>query len=120
VVDRNEHKSQTKGSVSRKLRRDQTDAERALWAKIRSKQLSGAKFRRQQTIGPYIVDFINFESRLVIEIDGGQHGQDKMRNKDEERTKRLQQRGYQVIRFWDNEVLQNIDGVLEKILEALK
>ena len=120
MVDRNEHEPRTKGRVSRKLRRDQTDAERALWAKLRSKQIVGAKFRRQQTIGPYVVDFVNFDSNLIVEVDGGQHGRDKMRNKDEERTKWLQQRGYKVIRFWDNEVLQNIDGVLEKILEALK
>jgi very-short-patch-repair endonuclease len=119
VVDGNEYRSQTKGSVSRKLRRDQTDAERALWAKLRSKQIAGAKFRRQQAIGPYFVDFVNFDSNLIVEVDGGEHGRDKMRNKDEVRTKWLQQRGYQVIRFWDNEVLQNIDSVLEKILEVL-
>jgi very-short-patch-repair endonuclease len=82
--------------------------------------MMGAKFRRQQPIGPYIVDFINFENKLVIEIDGGQHGQDNMRKKDEDRTMWLKGRGYQVLRFWDNEVLQNIDGVLEKILAALK
>ena len=120
MIDRQNRKERSKNSISRKLRRDQTDAERALWAKIRSKQLNGAKFRRQQIIGPYIVDFVNFDSSLIVEVDGGQHGRDKMRNKDEERTKWLQQRGYYVIRFWDNEVLQNIDGVLEKILQALK
>ena len=119
MVDGNEYRSQTKGSVSRKLRRDQTDAERALWAKLRSKQIAEAKFRRQQAIGPYVVDFVSFDSNLILEVDGGEHGRDKMRNKDEVRTKWLQQRGYQVIRFWDNEVLQNIEGVLEKILEAL-
>ena len=79
----------------------------------------GAKFRRQQPVGPYIVDFINFDSSLIIEIDGGQHN-DEVRKKDEDRMMWLQNRGYRVIRFWNNEVLQNIDGVLEKILAALK
>jgi very-short-patch-repair endonuclease len=120
VIDRQKRKERNKNSSSRKLRRNQTDAERNLWAKIRSKQLNGAKFRRQQIIGPYVVDFVNFDSNLIVEVDGGQHGRDKIRNKDEERTKWLQQRGYQVIRFWDNEVLQNIDSVLEKIFAALK
>jgi very-short-patch-repair endonuclease len=114
------NKGQINKRISSKLRRDQTDAEKTLWARLRSKRLMGIKFRRQQPIGPYVVDFINFDSRLVVEIDGGHHGQDNMRNKDKKRTMWLQQRGYQVIRFWDNEVLQNIDGVLEKILTALK
>jgi very-short-patch-repair endonuclease len=113
-------KNQGKMSIVRKLRRDQTDAERTLWARLRSKQLRGAKFRRQQAIGPYIVDFINFDSRLVLEIDGSQHNEEEMRQKDEDRTMWLRERGYQVLRFWDNEVLQNVDSVLERILAALK
>jgi len=113
-------KGQISKRIASKLRCNQTDAERTLWSRLRSKQLTGVKFRRQQPLGPYIVDFINFDSKLVVEIDSGQHSQDKTRNEDEKRTMWLQQRGYQVIRFWDNEVLQNIDGVLEKILAALK
>ena len=113
-----------KGQISKKiasnLRRHQTDAEKALWLKLRSKQLAGMKFRRQQAIGPYIVDFVNFDDRLVIEIDGGQHSRHKIRTDDEKRTMWLQQQGYDIIRFWDNEVLQNIDGVLENILVALE
>ena len=113
-------KSRDRKNIARRLRRDQTDAEKTLWTRLRSKQLKGAKFRRQQPIGPYIVDFIDFDSRLVVEIDGGQHNEEKMINKDEDRTMWLIERGYQVLRFWDNEVLQNIDGVLEKILTTLK
>jgi very-short-patch-repair endonuclease len=118
--DRTANKGRVKKTIVRKLRRDQTDAERTLWARLRSKQLRGAKFRRQQLIGPYIVDFINFDSRLVLEIDGSQHNEEEMRQKDEDRTMWLRERGYQVLRFWDNEVLQNVDSVLERILAALK
>ncbi len=106
-------------SIASNLRRHQPDAERILWTRLRSKQLAGMKFRRQQSIGPYIVDFVNFDSKLVIEIDGGQHNRDIIVNKDKKRTMWLQLQGYNVIRFWDNEVLQNIDGVLENILAAL-
>jgi len=113
-------KSRVRKNIARRLRRDQTDAERTLWSRLRSKQFGGAKFCRQQPIGPYIVDFINFDIRLVVEIDGGQHSEEEMRKKDEDRTMWLRERGYQILRFWDNEVLQNVDGVLEKILAALK
>ena len=113
-------KERSKKNIARKLRRDQTDAERTLWIRLRNKQLGGVKFRRQQPVGPYIVDFIDFDNRLVVEIDGGQHNEEEMRKKDENRTMWLRERGYQVLRFWDNEVLCNVDGVLEKILAALK
>ena len=102
------------------LRHRQTEAEKALWTKLRSKQLSGTKFRRQQIIGQYIVDFVNFDNKLIIEIDGGQHSHDNMRKRDEERTIWLKQHGFNVIRFWDNEVLQNIDGVIERIFAYIK
>ena len=120
MLEQQMNKGRVKKTIARKLRRDQTDAERTLWARLRSKQLRGAKFRRQQPLGPYIVDFINFDSRLVVEIDGGQHNEEEMRQKDKDRTMWLMQRGYQVLRFWDNEVLQNVDSVLERILAALK
>ena len=120
MMEQKMREGQISKRIATKLRHNQTDAERILWTRLRSKQLTGTKFRRQQPVGPYIVDFITFESRLVIEIDGGQHNQDTMRNEDEKRTTWLQRRGYKVVRFWDNEVLQNIDGVLEKILAALK
>lgn len=102
---------------SRRLRRDQTDAERKLWVLLRSRHFIGFKFRRQRAIGPYIVDFICFETKLVIELDGGQHS-DK-RNYDEKRTAYLEEHGFQVIRFWDNEVLKNMEGVLQEIEKCL-
>ena len=88
-----------------------TDAERMLWNKLKAKQLR-VKFRRQHTIGKYIVDFVCLEKRLVIEIDGGQHaGLDK----DVSRDKWLEEQGYKVVRLWNNDVLANLEGVCEKI-----
>ncbi len=107
-------------ALARGLRKRQTDAERALWSKLRNKQIEGVKFRRQQPIGSYIVDFVSLERKLIIEIDGGQHNQRKVREKDEEREKWLKEKGYQILRFWNNDVLTNIEGVLEKIKETLE
>jgi len=104
----------------RKLRRNQTDAEERLWMNIRDRQLNGIKFRRQQPIGNYIVDFVSFEKKLIIEIDGGQHNYSQIINQDELRTDWLIKDGYQVIRFWNNEVLENLEGVLLKIKETLE
>jgi len=104
-------------SFARELRRRQTEAEKALWMRLRNKQLEGVKFRRQQPIGPYITDFTSFERKLVIEVDGGQHNEGKER--DEERMKWLMERGYRLLRFWNNDVLMNLEGVLERIREAL-
>jgi len=107
-------------AFARELRQKQTKAERLLWRKLRSKQLQGVKFRRQQPIGPYIVDLASFERKLVIEIDGGQHNKEAVRGRDEERVVWLKERGYRVLRFWNNEVLTNVEGVLERISEALE
>jgi very-short-patch-repair endonuclease len=104
---------------ARGLRQRQTDAEKALWVKLRNRQLQRVKFRRQQPMGSYIVDFVSFERRLIVEIDGGQHNEDKRKKRDAERTTKLEESGYRVIRFWNNEVLVNLEGVLEKIQEAL-
>ena len=112
-------KSQEQIAFARELRYKQTEAEGALWMRLRNKQLEGVKFRRQQPIGPYIVDFANFERKLIIEIDGGQHDEEKMRERDEERTTWLKEGGYQVLRFWNNDVLMNMGGVLERIREAV-
>ena len=106
-------------SLARKLRKEQTNAERTLWAKLKNRQLEGVKFRRQQPIGPYIVDFVTFEKNLVLEIDGGQHNEEEMIKMDEDRTIYLKRSGYQVLRFWDNEVFMNIEGVLQKISASL-
>jgi very-short-patch-repair endonuclease len=99
--------------LSRNLRKRQTDAENLLWRHLRRKQVEGCRFRRQQPIGRYIVDFVCLEKRLILEIDGGQHDIEK--DKDQERTNWLVTEGYSVLRFWNNEVLTNLEGVLETI-----
>lgn len=106
-------------TLARGLRRQQAIAERNLWARLRNKQIKGVKFRRQQFIGPYIVDFVSLERKLVIEIDGSQHNEEETRETDKKRTTWLKETGYQVIRFWDNAILTDINGVLQRIREAL-
>ena len=106
--------------LARVLRHRQTDAERKLWNELRNLQLEGIKFRRQQPIGHYIVDFISLDKKLIIEIDGSQHDEELIKEKDEQRTKWLEGEGYRVLRFWNNEVLTNIEGVFTFIQEALK
>ena len=96
------------------LRKRLTDAEQLLWNYLRMKQIEGLKFRRQQPIGNYIVDFACFENRIIIEVDGGQHAEN---NKDRERDLYLQRNGFRGLRFWNNEVLQNINEVLAVIRE---
>ncbi len=106
-------------NIAKTLRKRLTDTERALWRHLRAKQVEGFKFRRQEPIGKYIVDFVCYEKRIVIEVDGGQHAIDK--DRDEERDKWFNSQGFKVLRFWDNEVLTNINGVLEAIRgECLK
>jgi very-short-patch-repair endonuclease len=101
----------------RALRRNQTEAEKRLWRKLRSREFQGVKFRRQQPLGPYVADFCSFQNKVIIELDGGQHA--LTNEKDAKRTAYLKQSGFQVIRFWDNEVLNNIEGVLEDIWQNL-
>ena len=102
---------------ARQLRHNQTDVEAKLWARLRGRQIASAKFRRQYPIGQFIVDFCCFEQRLVVELDGGQHA-DAGRF-DQRRSDFLVAKGYRVLRFWNNDVTENIDGVLERISEAL-
>jgi len=104
-------------NIARMLRQRSTKAEKVLWRKLSSRQLEGYKFRRQQPIGPYIVDFVNFEEGIIIELDGGQHATD--RERDTEREDWLKGEGFQIIRFWNNDVFQNLDGVLETIRRKL-
>jgi very-short-patch-repair endonuclease len=101
--------------VARKLRRNSTEAERRLWARLRSRQLEGAKFVRQFAIGPYVADFACRAQHLVIELDGGQHGGAA----DAERTQLIERFGYRVLRFWNHEVVENLDGVVEAIAEEI-
>jgi very-short-patch-repair endonuclease len=102
-------------NISRVLRKGATNAENRLWFHLRDKHLQGIKFRRQEPIGKYIVDFVAFEKRLVIEIDGGQHAEEDEKEKDGRRDEWLVSQGFRVLRFWNNEVLQNLEGVLETI-----
>lgn len=105
--------------LAKKLRKNQTEVEKLLWYQIRNKQIGGVKFRRQQPIGPFIVDFIAFEKKLIIELDGGQHNVLKTRKQDQQRTEWLKKEGYIVLRFWNNEILENLESVLEEIRLAL-
>ena len=102
---------------AKSLRRNQTDAEGLLWHYLRNKQLDGYKFRRQQPIGPYIIDFACLPEKLLIELDGGQHAEHEAY--DERRDRFLQSKGYRVLRFWNNEVFENCFDVLEHIYQAL-
>ena len=104
--------------AAKRLRRNQTDAERLLWFRIRDRRLSGLKFKRQVPIYQYVVDFCCADARVIIELDGGQH--DVRQDVDAVRTKRLEELGYLVLRFWNNDVLSNIDGVLETIFSTAR
>ena len=103
--------------TAKRFRKDATEAERLLWRRLRRKQLEGYKFRRQQAIGRYVVDFVCLEKSLIIEVDGGQHAIE--RAKDIEREKWLRERGFRIVRFWNNDVLKNPDGVVERIVEEI-
>ena len=103
---------------SRELRRNGTPAERKLWNALSSRQFSGVRFNRQVVIRPYICDLVARSVKLVIEIDGGQHGD--AAGYDEVRTAFLEAKGYRVLRFWNNEVLDNIEGVVMAIEQALR
>ncbi len=103
---------------ARHLRKNQTEAESLLWSRIRRKLLGGHRFRRQHEIQGYIVDFVCLEQKLVVELDGGQHAESA--EADAKRTVAIASDGFRVIRFWNNDVLGNTDGVLEKILNELE
>lgn len=100
---------------SRQLRKNQTDAEQKIWGGLKHRQILGIKFRRQYIIAPYIVDFVSLSANIVIEIDGGQHSPDVDRYRDEY----IKKQGYQILRFWNNEVLENIEGVMQVIYDKL-
>ena len=102
---------------ARELRKRLTDAEKKLWRHLRLRQIEGCKFRRQQPIGKYIVDFVCFEKKLIIELDGGHHV--SQRSYDSNRTDWLEPQGYKVIRFWNNEVLGEIGVVLDVIVNEI-
>ena len=103
----------------KELRNQATDSERFLWSKLCSKQILGLKFQRQYGVGPYIVDFYCPERKLAIEVDGSQHLEPDQKVYDENRTAFLREHGINVVRFWSNDVMRNIDGVIEEIIFIL-
>ena len=98
---------------ARRLRKEMTDAERFVWARIRYRQIKNLKFRRQAPIGPYIADFVCHEIRLIIELDGGQHAEQI--EADEARTRWLEAAGYRIIRFWNHEVFEDWDRIVDQL-----
>ena len=109
-------RTHAKTGFARQLRREMTDAEQRLWYHLRNRALMGFKFRRQHPVGPYVVDFACLEVGLVVELDGGQHACDP---RDAPREAFLEARGFRVLRFWNNDVLQQAEDVLSAIHEAL-
>jgi very-short-patch-repair endonuclease len=104
-------------SRARQLRNDSTETERLLWQHLRRRQFDGFRFRRQQPLGVYIVDFVCLEKRLVIELDGGQHADSA--DYDERRSAWLESQGFRVLRFWDNDVWEDVEAVKQAIWDAL-
>jgi len=100
------------------LRKELTPAERKLWSVLRGKKLNGVSFRRQHAIGNYIVDFVSIKKKLIIELDGSQHLEQT--EYDEERTRYLESQGYRVVRFWNDQVEKEMDGVVQVLDEILK
>ena len=105
---------------SRQLRKNMTSQERKLWSIIRERRFFGYRFRRQFPIGSYIVDFVCREKRIIIEIDGGQHNEIQNIEYDNKRTEFLKSEGFQVIRFWNYDVDNNMDGIYERLKEVFK
>ena len=104
----------------KELRKRQTNAEELLWQCLRNKQLNNLKFFRQYSVGSYILDFYCPQKRLAIELDGGHHAEPKNKAYDEIRSKHLKEMGIEVLRFWNNKVKEDLDGVVEKIKEKTK
>ena len=104
---------------AKELRKNMTDAEQILWYFLRANRLLGLKFKRQQPIGNYIVDFVNFQNKLVIELDGSQHYENINIEKDNKRTKFLEENGYKILRFWNNDIFEDIEGCIESIIDSI-
>ena len=105
---------------ARALRRSSPDGETALWGRLRGRQVAGAKFRRQEPFGPYILDFCCLERRVVIEVDGSQHAEERQMARDAVRTAYLEARGFRVLRFDDREVLLETESVMQQIWQVLQ
>jgi very-short-patch-repair endonuclease len=107
----------TQQQRAQKLRKEPTATEQLLWSRLRRRQLAGHKFRRQQVLGPFIVDFVCLEKKLIVELDGGQHAE--RRSYDQRRTRWLERHGFRVLRFWDNQVFGELEAVLKCIEDVL-
>ena len=105
-----------KRSFAKALRTQSTDAEMKLWRLLRDRRLSGVKFRRQVPIGVWVIDFVSFEHRLIVEADGGQHSES---NHDQRRDADLAERGFRVLRFWNNDILTQPQAVFQAIVDAV-
>ena len=99
-------------NLARKLRRSGTDAERLFWSKVRNRQVDGLKFKRQMPVGDFIADFCCAELKVIVELDGGQH---QNNSSDVRRTEVLERLGFRVVRFWNNDVLGNVEGVVDQL-----
>ena len=107
-------------NYARSMRKNSTKQESVLWSILRNRQFENLKFRRQYPIGNYIADFVCLEKNLIIEIDGGQHNTPDNIVYDRQRSEYLKSLGYKVVRFWNNDINENIDGVYQKLLELIK
>lgn len=105
--------------LARNLRKNATIQERRLWNLLKNRQFYNLKFKRQQPIGDYIVDFICKEAKIIIEVDGGQHNEPENIEYDKTRTEYLNNLGYKVVRFWNNEIYENIEGVVLRLKEEI-
>ena len=103
--------------LAKRLRSNMTDAERRLWYRLRAHRFQNLKFKRQAPIGPYVVDFVCFDHKLIVEVDGGQHGHSVS---DEQRDRWLADEGYQVLRFWNDDVLKRTNVVLTQIADVIE
>ena len=104
---------------ARYLRRNQTEAERRLWLYLKDMKREGFHFRRQCPVGPYVADFLCYSARIIVEVDGGQHGMDAGIEHDRRRDEWFEKNGFRVLRYWNNDVLGNTEGVMETILNTL-
>jgi very-short-patch-repair endonuclease len=114
------YKDREQREFARALRHNMTAAEKRLWLFLKSKQFHGYKFRRQAAIGAYIVDFVCFQAKLIIELDGGQHNEESHKQYDDQRTIWLEAEGFKVLRFWNHDVFENIEGIAEVIWRAFQ
>jgi len=106
--------------AAKELRRRQTEAEKRLWFKLRDNQTCGVKFRRQEPIGKYIVDFVNYENKLIVEVDGNHHTETETKIDDIYRANWLKSEGFRILRFWNSEIISNLEKVIEKIKVNLR